>query len=129
MLSFQGPRTAYKDSVTFWPLPYLGFSGTGVGWEMTTVGLHLAAPEVYLESMFHSVLGKQRGRSRFGDQYEWVCALLTVMEEAWCVYVIMRERMNSCLVEGLESLNSLPYSLTAYTSVSSSVKWVSLRRD
>lgn len=84
MLSFQGPRSPYKDSVTLWPSSYLGFSGAGVGWEIITVGLHLAAPELSAESMFHSALGKPRRSSRFGDQYQWVCALFTVMEAVLC---------------------------------------------
>lgn len=45
------------------------------------------------------------------------------------MHVNMSERMNSCVVEGLESLNSLPYSLTSHTSVLSSAKWVSLKRN
>lgn len=35
VLSFRGPGSPYEDSVTFWPLPYLGLSGGVVGWEMT----------------------------------------------------------------------------------------------
>lgn len=45
------------------------------------------------------------------------------------MHVNMSERMNSCVVEGLESLNSLPYSLTSHTSVLSSAKWFSLKRN
>ena len=40
---------------------------------------------VYPESVCHSGLGKQRGSSRFGDQYKWVCVPLTVMEAVLCV--------------------------------------------
>ena len=46
---------------------------------------------VYPESMCHNGLGKQRGSSRFGDQYEWVCVPLAVTEAVLCVCEHVRE--------------------------------------
>lgn len=78
MPSIQVLGSLCEDSVTLSSLPYLGFSGAGVeGGDDDSMSRAHVSPWAG---------NAERGRSRFGDQYQCVCVPLMVTEAALCVY-------------------------------------------